>query len=93
VRVRIVHPVHLNPNMREPVHRLLDEVPNIILTPPLDYLPLVHLMKRSYLYLMLTDSGVIQEEAPGLQGAGAGAAGRHRAPGSSGGRDGPAGKV
>jgi UDP-N-acetylglucosamine 2-epimerase (non-hydrolysing) len=63
-RVRIVYPVHLNPNVWEPVHRLLDGVPNITLTPPLDYLPLVHLMKRSY--LVLTDSGGIQEEAPGL---------------------------
>jgi UDP-N-acetylglucosamine 2-epimerase (non-hydrolysing) len=59
-----VYPVHLNPNVWEPVHRLLDGVPNITLTPPLDYLPLVHLMKRSY--LVLTDSGGIQEEAPGL---------------------------
>ena len=63
-RVRIVYPVHLNPNVWEPVHRLLGDVPNITLTPPLDYLPLVHLMKRSY--LVLTDSGGIQEEAPGL---------------------------
>lgn len=63
-RVRIVYPVHLNPNVWEPVHRLLGDVSNITLTPPLDYLPLVHLMKQSY--LVLTDSGGIQEEAPGL---------------------------
>lgn len=63
-KVRIVYPVHLNPNVWEPVHRLLGDVPNITLTLPLDYLPLVHLMKRSY--LVLTDSGGIQEEAPGL---------------------------
>jgi len=63
-RVHIVYPVHLNPNVWEPVHRLLRDVPNITLTPPLDYLPLVHLMKQSY--LVLTDSGGIQEEAPGL---------------------------
>ncbi|MEM3484657.1 MAG: UDP-N-acetylglucosamine 2-epimerase (non-hydrolyzing) [Candidatus Methanomethyliaceae archaeon] len=63
-QVRIVYPVHLNPNVWEPVHRLLEGVPNIVLTPPLDYLSLVHLMKRSY--LVLTDSGGIQEEAPGL---------------------------
>ena len=63
-RVRIVYPVHLNPNVWEPVHRLLGDFPGITLTPPLDYLPLVHLMKRSY--LVLTDSGGIQEEAPGL---------------------------
>lgn len=63
-RVCIAYPVHLNPNVWEPVHRLLGDMPNIILTPPLDYLSLVHLMKRSY--LILTDSGGIQEEAPAL---------------------------
>jgi UDP-N-acetylglucosamine 2-epimerase (non-hydrolysing) len=62
--VRIVYPVHLNPNVWEPVHRLLGDVPNIILIPPVDYLSMVHLMKRAY--LILTDSGGIQEEAPGL---------------------------
>jgi len=62
--IRILYPVHLNPNVREPVFRLLYGVPNIILTDPLDYLPLVHLMKRST--LVVTDSGGIQEEAPGL---------------------------
>jgi UDP-N-acetylglucosamine 2-epimerase (non-hydrolysing) len=62
--VHIVYPVHLNPNVQEPVYRLLGGVPNITLVPPLDYLPLVHLMKRAY--LVLTDSGGIQEEAPGL---------------------------
>ena len=62
--MRIVYPVHLNPNVWEPVHRLLEDVPNITLTPPLDYLPMVHLMKHAY--LVLTDSGGIQEEAPGL---------------------------
>jgi len=62
--VRIVYPVHLNPNVREPVQRLLADLPNIALLPPLDYLRLVHLMKRAY--LVLTDSGGIQEEAPGL---------------------------
>ena len=46
------------------MHQLLGSVPNIILVPPLDYLPLVHLMKHSH--LVLTDSGGIQEEAPGL---------------------------
>ena len=60
--VEIVYPVHLNPNVQEPVHRLLDGVPHITLLPPLDYLPLVHLMKRAR--LILTDSGGIQEEAP-----------------------------
>jgi UDP-N-acetylglucosamine 2-epimerase (non-hydrolysing) len=60
--VEIVDPVHLNPNVQEPFHRLLDGVPHITLLPPLDYLPLVHLMKHSS--LILTDSGGIQEEAP-----------------------------
>lgn len=60
--VEIVYPVHLNPNVQEPVHRLLDGVPHISLLPPLDYLPLVHLMKHAR--LILTDSGGIQEEAP-----------------------------
>jgi UDP-N-acetylglucosamine 2-epimerase (non-hydrolysing) len=63
-QVQIVYPVHLNPNVWEPVHRLLNHVPNITLTSPLDYLSLVQLMKRAY--LVLTDSGGIQEEAPGL---------------------------
>ena len=60
--VEIVYPVHLNPNVQEPVHRLLDGVPHVTLLPPLDYLPLVHLMKHAR--LILTDSGGIQEEAP-----------------------------
>lgn len=60
--VEIVYPVHLNPNVQEPVSRILKNVPNITLLPPLDYLPLVHLMKRAT--LILTDSGGIQEEAP-----------------------------
>jgi UDP-N-acetylglucosamine 2-epimerase (non-hydrolysing) len=62
--VHIVYPVHLNPNVREPVHRLLGHLPNVVLTDPLDYFDLVQLMKRAY--LVLTDSGGIQEEAPGL---------------------------
>jgi UDP-N-acetylglucosamine 2-epimerase (non-hydrolysing) len=62
--LRIVYPVHLNPNVQEPVYRLLGDVSNIHLLPPLDYLPLVSLMKRAS--LVLTDSGGLQEEAPGL---------------------------
>ena len=62
--VHLVYPVHLNPRVQEPVYRLLEGVPNITLLPPLDYLPLVHLLKRSV--LVLTDSGGLQEEAPGL---------------------------
>lgn len=63
-QVRIVYPVHLNPNVWGPVHRLLGGLPNVALTPPLGYLPLVQVMKRAW--LVLTDSGGIQEEAPGL---------------------------
>lgn len=63
-QVHFVYPVHLNPNVQAPVYRLLGDVPNITLLPPMDYLPLVHLIKRST--LVLTDSGGLQEEAPGL---------------------------
>ncbi len=62
--VQLVYPVHLNPNVYGPAHRMLGETPNITLLEPIDYLPMVHLMKRAY--LALTDSGGIQEEAPGV---------------------------
>lgn len=62
--VQIVYPVHLNPNVQEPVNHLLSDIPNIFLISPQDYLPFVYLMNRSY--LILTDSGGIQEEAPSL---------------------------
>lgn len=62
--VDVVYPVHLNPNVREPVSRLLSNINNIYLIEPLDYLPFVYLMSRSF--LILTDSGGIQEEAPSL---------------------------
>lgn len=58
----LVYPVHLNPNVQEPVTRLLKNTKHITLLPPMDYLPLVHLMKRAA--VILTDSGGIQEEAP-----------------------------
>lgn len=61
---QIVYPVHLNPNVQEPVNRLLANIDNIVLLEPLDYLPFVYLMNKSY--LILTDSGGIQEEAPSL---------------------------
>ncbi len=61
---QIVYPVHLNPHVQEPVTRLLRDIDNIFLIDPLDYLPFVYLMNRSY--LILTDSGGIQEEAPSL---------------------------
>ena len=63
-KIQFVYPVHLNPNVQEPVYRLLGDIPNIKLIDPLDYLPMVHLMKHST--LVLTDSGGLQEEAPGL---------------------------
>lgn len=62
--VDIVYPVHLNPNVREPVNRLLNGIGNIYLIAPLDYLPFVHMMTRAH--IILTDSGGIQEEAPSL---------------------------
>jgi UDP-N-acetylglucosamine 2-epimerase (non-hydrolysing) len=58
----IVYPVHLNPNVQKPVTTLLKDLDHITLLPPLNYLPLVHLMKHAA--LILTDSGGIQEEAP-----------------------------
>lgn len=60
----IVYPVHLNPNVREPVYRLLSGAANVHLIEPQDYLPFVYLMSRAT--LVLTDSGGIQEEAPSL---------------------------
>jgi len=62
--VEIVYPVHPNPNVREPVFRILGNVPRIHLTEPLGYLAFVQLMRLAY--LILTDSGGIQEEAPAL---------------------------
>jgi len=62
--VEIVYPVHLNPNVRKPVFEILNGRPNIHLIHPLDYPHLVWLMKKSY--LIITDSGGIQEEAPSL---------------------------
>ena len=62
--VEVVYPVHLNPNVREPVNRILKDVDNVHLIEPLDYLPFVALMKQSS--IILTDSGGIQEEAPSL---------------------------
>jgi UDP-N-acetylglucosamine 2-epimerase (non-hydrolysing) len=63
-QVHIVYPVHENPNVREPVRRLLGGSPGITLTSPLDYLSLVHLANRSY--MIVTDSGGLQEEGPSL---------------------------
>lgn len=63
-KVHFVYPVHLNPNVQEPVNRLLSGFNNVHLISPLGYEPFVYLMKNCY--LVLTDSGGIQEEAPGL---------------------------
>jgi len=62
--IRVVYPVHLNPNVWKPVHDALRDVPHVKLIPPADYVTLVHLMRHSA--LILTDSGGIQEEAPSL---------------------------
>jgi UDP-N-acetylglucosamine 2-epimerase (non-hydrolysing) len=62
--IDIVYPVHLNPNVQKPVYEFLANTANIYLIPPLDYLPFVYMMQHSY--LILTDSGGIQEEAPSL---------------------------
>lgn len=62
--IHLVYPVHQNPNVREPVWRILGGAPNISLTDPLDYLSLVHLADSSY--MIVTDSGGLQEEGPSL---------------------------
>lgn len=62
--VDFVYPVHLNPQVREPVNRTLHGIDNVHLVEPVDYLPFVYLMTRAH--LILTDSGGIQEEAPAL---------------------------
>lgn len=62
--IQIIYPIHLNPKVREPVKHYLDNQENIVLIEPVEYLPFVYLMMQSY--LILTDSGGIQEEAPSL---------------------------
>lgn len=62
--VEIVDPVHLNPRVQEPIHRILKGIPHVTLLRPLDYQPMVHMMKHAR--LILTDSGGLQEEAPSL---------------------------
>ncbi len=61
---QIFYPMHLNPNVREPVNRILKDIDNIYLIEPQQYLPFIYLMNRAY--IILTDSGGIQEEAPSL---------------------------
>jgi UDP-N-acetylglucosamine 2-epimerase (non-hydrolysing) len=63
-RHRFVYPVHLNPNVREPVTKSLSHLANVFLLPPLSYRPFVALMKSCH--FVLTDSGGVQEEAPGI---------------------------
>jgi len=62
--VDFVYPVHLNPNVQQPVREILSGINNVYLIDPLDYLPFVYLLNKSY--LVLTDSGGVQEEAPSL---------------------------
>ncbi|MER0362529.1 non-hydrolyzing UDP-N-acetylglucosamine 2-epimerase [Vibrio vulnificus] len=62
--VQILYPMHLNPNVREPVNRILSSVENVLLIEPQQYLPFIYLMDRAH--IILTDSGGIQEEAPSL---------------------------
>ena len=62
--IHFVYPVHLNPNVQAPVNELLGQLANVHLIPPQDYEPFVYLLKHCY--LVLTDSGGIQEEAPSL---------------------------
>jgi UDP-N-acetylglucosamine 2-epimerase (non-hydrolysing) len=62
--VIFIYPVHLNPNIQRPVYQSLSNIQNIELSEPLDYLPFIKLMQKSY--MILTDSGGIQEEAPSL---------------------------
>ena len=62
--VQVIYPVHLNPNVQEPVQRILSARPNVFLLEPLDYLQFVYIMNRST--LVITDSGGVQEEAPSL---------------------------
>jgi len=62
--VQILYPMHLNPNVRKPVNRMLKGTDNIYLIEPQQYLPFIYLMMRAH--IILTDSGGIQEEAPSL---------------------------
>lgn len=62
--VQIVYPMHMNPNVREPVNKILGHCKSVVLIEPQDYLSFLYLMRQSY--LILTDSGGVQEEAPSL---------------------------
>ena len=62
--VQVIYPVHLNPNVQKPVRRILNKVNNVYLIPPQNYVPFIFLMIKAY--IILTDSGGVQEEAPSL---------------------------
>ena len=62
--MQVIYPVHLNPNVQEPVSRILNKIENVHLIPPQDYVPFIYLMKKAH--IILTDSGGVQEEAPSL---------------------------
>jgi UDP-N-acetylglucosamine 2-epimerase len=62
--VHLLYPVHLNPNVTDPANEILSDIPNVSLVDPLDYLPMVKVIEQAY--LVLTDSGGLQEEAPAL---------------------------
>jgi UDP-N-acetylglucosamine 2-epimerase (non-hydrolysing) len=62
--VQVVWPVHLNPNVQDTVHKIIGRHPNVLLVEPVDYLPFVDLMRRAY--ILITDSGGVQEEGPSL---------------------------
>lgn len=62
--IQILYPVHPNPNVKDVAHQLLGHIPNIVLCEPLDYAPFIAAMKKSY--LIISDSGGVQEEAPAL---------------------------
>lgn len=62
--VQVIYPVHMNPNVQDPVNRILSRLNNVYLIPPQDYVPFIYLMKNAH--IILTDSGGVQEEAPSL---------------------------
>ncbi len=62
--IKIIYPVHLNPNVQEPVNKILSDISNVFLIEPLDYVSFAHLMDNSF--FIITDSGGVQEEAPCL---------------------------
>jgi UDP-N-acetylglucosamine 2-epimerase (non-hydrolysing) len=62
--LQIIYPVHLNPNVQEPVNRILSDIENVKLINPIDYPAFIYLMKKAH--IIITDSGGVQEEAPSL---------------------------